>query len=254
MSISEESELQGMKEVSKAVAITLREMRKYAKIGMNSQELDQYGARLLADFGARSAPKLAYNFPGHTCISVNDEVAHGIPTKNKIFRDGDLINIDVSAELNGFWADNGGSFVLGEDKNNFEPLVEASRDILKKVISGIKGGIKISFVGHIIQREAKKMGFRVIKNLAGHGVGRSLHEKPHHILNYRDLLARERFKTNSVVAIETFISTASSKAVELNDGWTLVGDRGGYVAQHEHTLIVGKDGPIILTEENGIWD
>lgn len=254
MSISKESELIGMKKVSEAVAFTLKAMRNYAEPGMTTKELDDFGGAILADFGAQSAPYLTYRFPGFTCISVNNEFCHGIPSDNRKLKERDLVNIDVSAELNGFWSDNGGSFVLGQDIYQHQKLVNASKDILKKAIDNIKGGVKISAIGHVIETEAKKRGYRVIKNLAGHGVGRSLHEEPSSITNYRKHSNRARFKKNSVVAIETFISTASTHAVELADGWTLVGDKGGFMAQHEHTIVVTDRKPIILTEMNGIWN
>jgi len=160
----------------------------------------------------------------------------------------------VSAELNGFWSDNGGSFVVGKDIHNFQPLVRASKQILYNAIHKIKGGVRISEIGHLIETEAKRSGFKVIRNLAGHGVGRSLHEQPDNILNCRVRTNWERFKTNTTVAIETFISTKSTLAVEQNDGWTLVGNKGGYVAQHEQTILVTDSSPVILTGSNQIWN
>lgn len=252
MSISKESELEGMKRVSEVVATTLRLMREHAKVGMSTKELDNFGGEILKSHGAKSAPYETYGFPGYSCISVNEEAAHGIPSDQNILKEGDLVNIDVSAELDGFWADNGGSFVLGKDIHNHQPLVDASRDILHKAIHSIKGGVKISDIGYLIETEAKKSGFKVIKNLAGHGVGRSLHEAPEDILNYRVKTNRERFRKNTTVAVETFISTQSTVAVQLNDGWTLVGNRGGYVTQHEHTILITDGQPVILTQSNGI--
>lgn len=254
MSITKETELIGMQKASEAVAYTLKEMRKYAQAGMTTKQLDDFGAGLLKSFGANSAPFLTYHFPGHTCISVNNEFCHGIPSDNRILNEGDLINIDVSAELNGFWSDNGASFIIGEDKNGHQKLVDASREILHKAIYNIKGGVRISDIGHLVETEAKKRGYKVIKNLTGHGVGRSLHEPPHEIANYRDRFNQTRFKKNSVVAIETFITTTSSYAETLSDGWTLVGDKGGFMAQHEHTIVVTEGAPMILTEMNGIWN
>ncbi|WP_286748218.1 type I methionyl aminopeptidase [Roseivirga sp. UBA1976] len=253
MSISKESELEGMKRVSEVVATTLRLMREHAKVGMSTKELDNFGGEILKSHGAKSAPYETYGFPGYTCISVNEEAAHGIPSDQNILKEGDLVNIDVSAELDGFWADNGGSFVLGKDIHNHQPLVDASRDILHKAIHSIKGGVKISDIGYLIETEAKKSGYKVIKNLAGHGVGRSLYEAPEDILNYRVKTNRERFRKNTTVAVETFISTQSTVAVQLNDGWTLVGNRGGYVTQHEHTILITDGEPVILTQSNGIW-
>lgn len=254
MSITNQSELIGMQKVSEAVAFTLKEMCGYAKPGMTTKEIDDFGAAVLKSFGARSAPALTYGFPGCACISVDNEFCHGIPSEQRVLKEGDLINIDVSAELNGFWADNGNSFVIGKDLNNHSTLVNASKEILNKAISNIKGGVKISDIGLLMETEAKKRGFRVIKNLGGHGVGRSLHEEPDELMNYKNRFDNRRFKKNSVVAIETFISTSSQIAVELKDGWTMVGNKGGYMAQHEHTIIITDGKPIILTEMNEIFN
>lgn len=254
MSITTEAELAGMKKASEAVAFTLKEMRKFAKAGMSTKELDEYGGQILKSFGAKSAPHETYGFPGWTCISVDNEFCHGIPSEKRILQEGDLINIDVSAELNGFWSDNGGSFVIGEDINDHQKLIEASKQILHKAIHNIKGGVRISDIGFLIETEAKKKGYKVIKNLTGHGVGRSLHEAPHEIANYRDRFNVTRFKKNSVVAIETFISTTSTYAETMKDGWTMIGNKGGFMAQHEHTIVVTEGKPIILTEMNEIWN
>ncbi|WP_353718633.1 type I methionyl aminopeptidase [Dyadobacter sp. 676] len=254
MSITKEYELTGMQEASRAVATTLRAMREHAKPGMTARELDEFGGEMLNSLGARSAPKLTYGFPGWTCISINNEVAHGVPSEHKVLREGDLINIDVSAELNGFWSDNGGSFVLGRDIHGHGKLVDASKRILNKALGQIRGGVRIADIGRLIETEAKRSGYKVIKNLTGHGIGRSLHEEPHEIANYYDRHNTTRFRKNSVVAVETFISTLSSTAAADRDGWTLVGSRGGYVAQHEHTIVVTDGKPVILTAMNGIFD
>jgi methionyl aminopeptidase len=255
MSITTEDERIGIQQASDAVAITLKKMREFAQPGVSTKQLDEYGGQLLTQMGARSAPKLTYDFPGYTCISVNEEAAHGVPSADKILKDGDLVNIDVSAELNGYWADNGGSFILGEDIHGYGKLVATSKEILKKAISNIKGGVRISEIGKLIETEAKKAGYTVIKNLTGHGVGRSLHEEPHEIANYCDRFNITRFKKNSVVAIETFISTRSTFADQQgDDGWTLSGNKGGFVAQHEHTIMVTGGQPVIFTAQNGIWD
>lgn len=254
MSISKESELIGMQKVSDAVAFTLKEMKNFAKAGMSTKELDEFGATILQGFGANSAPYMTYRFPGWTCISLGKEFCHGVPSNKKILKEGDIINIDVSAELNGFWADNGASFVIGEDKHGHQTLIDASKEILHKAIYNIKGGVKISDIGHLIETESKKRGYKVIKNLTGHGIGRSLHEAPSEIANYRNRFNLTRFKKNSVVAIETFISTHSSYAETTNDGWTMIGNKGGYMAQHEHTIVVTDAEPLILTSKNEIWN
>lgn len=219
---------------------------------MSTKELDEFGGKLLMEMNAKSAPYVSYGFPGWTCISINNEFCHGIPSEYRILQEGDLINIDVSAELNGFFSDNGGSFVLGNDKFQYQDLVNASKDILYKAIHNIKSGVRISDIGFLMETEAKKRGYKVIRNLTGHGIGRKLHEEPNEIPNFKDRYNTKRFHKNSVVAIETFISTTSTFAQTLNDGWTMVGNKGGFMAQHEHTIIVTEGKPIVLTETNDI--
>lgn len=254
MSIESQADLAGIKKISEIVGITLKQMRAFAQSGMTTKELDAYGYSLLKKAGARPAPKLAYGFPGWTCISLNHEVAHGIPSDRVIMQTGDLVNIDVSAELNGYYSDNGGSFVLGPDIHKLNPLVACSKRALFKAIQQIKGGVKIADIGGLIEAEAKKNGFKVIKNLLGHGIGRSLHEEPHEIACYYDKANKRRFRKNEVVAIETFISTKASYAQEKGDGWTLITKDGSFVAQHEHTILITDDSPVILTAANAIWD
>ncbi len=253
MSIESQHDLLGMKKASEAAGTTLKKMKDFAKPGITTKALDEYGHTIMQHFGAVSAPKITYGFPGWTCISLNHEIAHGIPSENVILKNGDLINIDVSVELNGYFADNGCSFVLGNDIHNLNLLVETSKRGLFKAIQQIKGGVKIAAIGGIIEAEAKRSGYTVIRNLLGHGVGRSLHEEPHEIPCFNDTSNKKRFRKNSVVAIETFISTKTSYAYEKGDGWTYVSRDKSYVAQHEHTIIVTDSKPIILTESNQIW-
>jgi methionyl aminopeptidase len=252
MSVETNFELLGIQASAIAVAVTLRKMREYAQVGMSTKELDDYGYSILQSFKANPAPKKDYNFPGYTCISVNDEVCHGIPSTSTILQEGDLVNIDVSAELNGYYGDNGGSFILGKDHRNLTPLVDASQEILHLAIRKISNRVKISDVGGFIEKEAKKRGFQVIKNICGHGIGRKLHEEPKEIPCFKDRFIRERFRKNSVIALETFISTRAQYVYETSDGWTMKAKDNSFVAQHEHTLIVTEGKPIVLTKANGI--
>jgi methionyl aminopeptidase len=253
MVIKTEEELQGIKSVSEAVALTLQKMRAYTRIGMSTKEIDEYGRQLLEALGAKSAPFETYSFPGYSCISVNKEFAHGVPSDKINLKNGDIINIDVSAELGGFWSDNGCSFVVGEDIQGVQHLVDTSREILLDAISQISGGVKISEIGKLIETKAKKAGYTVIRDLGGHGVGRSLHEEPDGIMNYYDRFDKfRRFRKDSVVAIETFIATKSTFIETAADGWAFTGNKGGFVAQHEHTILITAGKPIILTAANGI--
>ena len=253
MIIKTEEELQGMKRVSEAVALTLQKMKVYTEIGMSTKDIDEYGRQLLEDLGARSAPFETYSFPGYSCISVNNAFAHGVPSDKVILKNGDIINIDVSAELGGFWSDNGCSFIVGEDIQGLQHLIDTSKEILLDAIAQISGGVRIADTGKLIETKAKKAGYTVIRDLGGHGVGRSLHEEPDAIMNFYDRYDNSRrFRKDSTVAIETFIATASTHVVTGTDGWTFTGNKGGFVAQHEHTILITADKPIILTAMNGI--
>lgn len=213
---------------------------------MTTGELDAFGNEMLRDLGARPAPRLLYNFPGAACISINNEAAHGIPGK-RVIREGDLVNIDVSAEKDGYFADNGGTVAIDVIDKRLLRLCECSQKTLDKAISIAKTGVRVNQVGRTIEREARKNGFRVIENLCGHGVGRSLHEEPSEIANYYDPTYRKSFTRGMVVAIETFISTRAHYVVEKGDGWTYVTPDGSYVAQYEHTVIVTDGEPIVVT-------
>ena len=253
MIIKAEEELLGMQKVSDAVAVTLLKMKEYTKIGMSTKQIDEFGRQILEEMGARSAPFETYKFPGYSCISVNHEFAHGVPSEKIILKNGDIINIDVSAELDGYWSDNGCSFIVGDDIQNLQPLVDASHSILLEAISQITGGVKIADIGLLMETKAKQKGYTVIRDLGGHGIGRSLHEAPDAIMNYYDRRdTNRRFRKDSVVAIETFISTKSTHIQTEADGWTFTGTKGGFVAQHEHTILITSGKPIILTAANGI--
>lgn len=252
MIVKTEEELQGMQRVSEAVALTLQKMTTYTQIGMSTKDIDEYGRELLEALGAKSAPFETYGFPGYSCISVNNEFAHGVPSDKVILKNGDIINIDVSAELGGFWSDNGCSFVVGEDLQGIQHLVDTSKEILLEAISQISGGVRIADIGKLIETKARKAGYTVIRDLAGHGVGQSLHEEPDAVVNYYDRYDKRRFRKDSVVAIETFISTKSTFIKKASDDWAFIGDKGGFVAQHEHTILITSDQPIILTAANGI--
>lgn len=252
MIIQSDKELKGMKAANKAVAIALKKMVEYTRVGMSTKEIDDYGKGVLESFGAKSAPYNDYKFPGCTCISINNEVCHGIPSANKIIKEGDLVNIDVSAVLNKFYGDNGCSFVAGEDIHGHEKLVRASHEILYNTLDVIKTGVKISEVGGTMEKEAKKRGYTTIRNICGHGIGYRLHENPREVPCFKDRWNREKLKKNTVIALETFISTKAKFVHEAEDGWTLITKDKSFVAQHEHTIVVTDDYPIILTAENGI--
>ncbi|MGD6967952.1 type I methionyl aminopeptidase [Rossellomorea vietnamensis] len=246
MIITNDQELQAMKEIGKIVAAIRDEMKNAVKPGMTTKELDQLGAELFEKHGAISAPKQEYDFPGFTCISINEEVAHGIPGE-RVIQEGDLVNIDVSGSKDGFYADTGISFVVGEGNEKLHDLCEAVKKSFDAGLKKIKAGSKLNGIGKAVHNEARRNGYTVIKNLTGHGVGKSLHEEPSHIMNYFDPWDNGLLADGMVIAFEPFVSTKAEEIVQEADGWTFVTEDKSFVAQIEHTIVVTKGEPIILT-------
>jgi methionyl aminopeptidase len=221
-------------------------MQSQMEPGITTGELDALGGRFLANHGARSAPKLTYNFPGHTCISVNEEAAHGIPG-SRVLQAGDLVNIDVSAELEGYFADTGGSAILPPESKLHLQICAVAKKALEKAMLEARAGARLNRIGYAIEAEARSHGLTVIENLGSHGVGRALHEEPGFIAGYYDKQDKRILKENQVITIEPFISSGAREVFENGDGWTLVTNPGIFTAQYEHTLVITKGKPLIMT-------
>lgn len=246
MSIQTDLDLLSLKKIGKIVAQCLLHMSKQLEPGITTAELDEIGRIFLEKHGAKSAPKLSYGFPGTTCISVNEEAAHGIPGV-RILKAGDLVNIDVSAELNGYFADTGGSFVIPPETTLKSQLCLTAKLALKRALKEAKAGVRLNRLGQVIEQSAIENGFAVIENLGSHGVGRALHEEPSFIANYHDPRDKRILCNGQVITIEPFVSTGAREVIDTGDGWTLVTPHGNLTAQFEHTLIVTKGNPIIVT-------
>ncbi|HJO05595.1 MAG TPA: type I methionyl aminopeptidase [Acidobacteriota bacterium] len=240
------TDLDGMRAIGHAVASTIESMRCELRAGITTRELDMVGRHELARQGARSAPELVYQFPAATCISVNDEAAHGIPGDRQVC-DGDLVNIDVSAELDGYYADAGASFPVGAATAAAQQLCDAAQEALHEALRAVRSGKLVNGVGRAVERVARERGFRVIRNLCGHGVGRSLHEDPRTLLNYYEPRDRRRFNEGMVLTVEPFLSASADRALEGDDGWTLRTADGSLAAQYEHTVVVTRKGVERLT-------
>lgn len=246
MSIDGDHDIEGLRCAGAAVAEARDAMARQIRPGITTAELDEIGREALARRGARSAPQLAYGFPGTTCISVNDEVAHGIPSATRVLQEGDLVNIDVSAELDGYWADTGASYPVGTVSARARYLLHATREALNAAIAEARAGQLIIRIGRAVQQCARRYGLRVIRNLGGHGVGRHIHEEPP-VPNFPDSRNHARLHEGLVITIEPFLTTGATRAVEAEDGWTLRTLDGSLGAQFEHTLIITRGRPIIVT-------
>jgi methionyl aminopeptidase len=246
MSIETDQDLLALRRIGKIVAQCLSHMGRKLEPGMTTAELDQIGHVFLERHGARSAPRLTYQFPGDTCISVNEEAAHGIPGL-KILNAGDLVNIDVSAELDGYFADTGGSFIIPPETNLKRSLCLTTKRALELAMHEARAGSKLNLIGLSIEKEALRNGFTVIENLGSHGVGRALHEEPGFIPGYFDRKDKRVLRENQVITIEPFISSGAREVFDSGDGWTLRTNDGIFTAQYEHTLVITRGKPLVMT-------
>ncbi|RAS78355.1 type I methionyl aminopeptidase [Priestia endophytica] len=240
-----EEDFNGLKEIGKICGSIRDELVHCAKPGMTTKELDEIAGEMFKKAGAQSAPKGEYDFPGYTCISINEEVAHGIPGDQTI-QEGDLINIDVSGSKNGYFADTGISVVVGKGESILQKICDVAKEAFDAGLKKAKPGSKKSALGKAAHNVAKRHDLTVIKNLTGHGIGHSIHEEPEHIFNYYSHEDDEILKDGMVIAFEPFISTFEEEVFQSEDGWTLLTDES-FVAQYEHTIILTKEGPIITT-------
>lgn len=245
MSIDGQEDVDGLRRAGAAVAAARDAMAAHVAPGVSTRELDEIGRRILARHGARSAPQLAYDFPATTCISVNDELAHGIPSE-RVLCEGDLVNIDVSAELDGYWADSGASYPVGEVAPRLHLLLQTTRAALRDARAEARAGAPIRNIGRAVERRAKHGGFRVVRDLCGHGVGRNIHEPPN-VPNTFQPRNRELLSEGMVITIEPFLTTGATSIVEDDDGWTLRTPDRSVGAQFEHTLIVTRGAPLVVT-------
>lgn len=262
MIIENDYQLNAITNVSNVCAEILNKLKKYTCVGMSTKQIDNYAKHLFERNNAISAPIKDYSFPGYCCISVNEEMAHGVPSNDKIIYDGDLVNIDVSACIDGFYADNGTSFVVGNDINKFQILIDNSKKILYNSIDMIKSGGNMNEFMFNLRKLFDDYQYSFVSNFEViHGVGSKLHEQP--TIGFSDPIDFDNlygynskfFKKNSVLAIEIFISKKPNYAIFDKNNWTLIGDNTqnyNYSIQQEHTILLTDTKPIILTQNNGI--
>lgn len=246
MSIESEQDLQALLRIGKIVGLTLQEMRNSVRVGMTTGELDQIGAAFLQSHGARSAPQFVYGFPGTTCISLNDEAAHGIPG-NRVIAAGDLVKIDVTGELDGYYADAAITVAVPPVSPLKSRLCACAKAALDKGILAAQAGKPINAIGRAAEQEISQRKFAVVRELCGHGVGRTIHEEPRIIPSYYSPQFSERLTDGLVLALEPHVSVKAAQIKEQPDGWTLKTNNGSPVANYEHTVVVTRGRPVVVT-------
>lgn len=245
MSIDTEDELQALRRVGRVVRLTLERMRRALRPGITTAELDEIGAGVLAEHGARSAPRMVYGFPKHVLISVNDEAVHGIPSERRI-RPGDLVKLDVTAELGGFMADAAVTVPVPPVSDVARRLADTARDAFRAAMAVARPGFRVNDLGRTVEATVTKAGFTVLRGLNGHGIGRTIHEPPQ-VPNHFDPQATQPLTEGLVITVEPIIAQSSRRAVEGRDGWTVRTAGGDLAAHYEHTLVITKTRPILLT-------
>jgi len=246
MTISNDDDLTRLRDIGGTVARVLAAMGRALEPGMTTRELDAIGRRLLEAEGATPAPELSYGFPGATCISVNEEVAHGVPG-DRVIAAGDLVNIDVSAEKAGVFADTGASFAVPPVAARTEALCRDGRRALWAGLRAVRSGARLNEIGRRVEQFARQNGYTLVRNLASHGVGDALHEEPGQIPTWYEPSDRRVMHDGLVFTIEPFLSTGAEWVDLAPDGWTLTAPPGVLTVQYEHTVIATKRGPLVVT-------
>ena len=249
MIVSSDKDVKGLMRIGQICGLTLQHMLAHVEPGITTKELDNIGAKFLQKHHAASAPITAYKYPGWTCISINDEAAHGIPG-HRVIQPGDMVNIDVSAVLEGYWGDTGASMVVPPIRPELERLCAFTIEALYAGIAQAKANQPLNGIGKAVQAVAQKGGYRLIRELGGHGVGRHIHEKPN-VPNHFNPRARMPLKEGTVFTIEPFLNLGRGHIITDRDGWTLRTPDKSISAQYEHTVIIAGDNPILITKVDG---
>jgi methionyl aminopeptidase len=245
VSITDPKELEGMRAAGAIVRKMIEAMKQAVRPGVSTAELDEVGAAVMRQQGAKSAPQMVYQFPGTNCISLNDEAVHGIPGE-RVVQDGDLVKLDVTIEKDGFMADAAETVAVGEVPEASRRLIECAERAFEKAMLVARAGFRVSEIGRVVEREVRRSGFSVIRDLGGHGIGRTIHEEPR-VPNYADPGANAILTEGLVITVEPIIAAGSGRAVLAKDGWTVRTADGKLSAHYEHTLVITKGEPILLT-------
>lgn len=253
VTIKSKKEIELMREVCKVVALTYQELEQKIKPGMSTWDLDQMAENKMRSLGAIPAEK-GYDigiqgvppFPASICVSINDEVIHGIPSKNKILKEGDVVSIDTVALKNGYNGDAARTFIVGKASKEAERLVQVTKQAFFEGIQYAKAGNRIGDVCHAIGEYVHSQGYSVIREFQGHGIGKEMHEEPG-IPNYGKAGRGIRLEPGMTLAIEPMVIQGKPNILELNDGWTIITEDGSLAAHYENTILITEKEPEILT-------
>jgi methionyl aminopeptidase len=246
MTVSSKSDFTGLTRVGALVALAIQEMERATRPGLTTGQLDAIGEAFLRRNGARSAPQLSYDFPGFTCISVNEQIVHGVPG-SRVLAAGDVVKIDVTAELDGYVADAAITVTLPPVSAEARRLRKCAYRAFAQAMTVARAGTAIREIGRAVEAEVTRHEFSVVREMCGHGVGRSIHETPS-VPNFYSVLTRGVLTDGMVLAVEPIISAKPARVVEEPDGWTLRTHNGALAAHYEHTVVIRQGEPLLITQ------
>ncbi|MCH6256025.1 type I methionyl aminopeptidase [Puniceicoccaceae bacterium K14] len=254
MIVRNEQQLKSIKEAAQVAATVLDRMVQLVAPGMNTYDLDQAGKRFIEELGAESA---CYKYqvgsrvyPAFTCLSVNDEVVHGIGSLDRVLQSGDIISVDVCTRYNGYIGDNCRTVAVGEISPEKQKLLDVTEEAMYEGIRAARKGFRVGKISSAVQKRVEKEGYGVIRDFVGHGVGRSLHEEPQ-VPNFGKPGQGPKLKEGTVLCIEPMVNMGSYKIKMSDDGWTALSSDQSPSAHFEHTVLIGANGPKILSVPEG---
>jgi methionyl aminopeptidase len=245
MSIGSREDLDGLRAAGRVVGLAIAAMRERLRPGVTTAELDAVAAEAFAREGARSAPQIVYGFPGVTCISVNDEAVHGVPGGRRI-EPGDVVTLDVTAEVDGYIADAAVTVGVDPVATRDRALIECAERALVAGVRAARSNAQVRAIGAAVERRVDRDGFSVLRSLTGHGVGRAIHEPPT-VPNFPLRSARQPLTSGLVITVEPIIATGTHAVQTRQDGWTTVTANGSRAAHAEHTIVITRGAPLIIT-------
>ncbi len=234
-----------MREAGRVARLVLAAMKAMVRAGTATAEVDEAGAKVMQQHGARSAPKLVYGFPGHSCISINDEIVHGIPG-SRIIREGDLVKLDVTIEKGGYMADTAATVCVGEVRPSARRLARCAEQAFQVALRVARAQVPLNEIGRAVEGEVTRQGYSVIRTLSGHGIGRTIHEAPS-VPNYPDPNTKDLLTEGLVITVEPIIAAGRGKEYVAQDGWTVKTSDHSLAAHYEHTIVITRGEPILLT-------
>lgn len=239
-------ELKLMREANRIIAVVLEEIREKIKPGVTTHELDQWAEDRIQKMNAKPGFKGYNGYPATLCTSINDEVVHGIPSRDRILEEGDIVGIDVGCIYKGFWGDGAYTYPVGQISEDTRQLLDTCQKALDIGVEKARKGNRVTDISIAIDRFVRPMGYEIVRDLTGHGIGRKLHEDPQ-ILNYDNGKKGPKLKVNMTLAIEPMITDGTYEVKTLNDNWTVVTTDGSWSSHYEHTIVITQNGPEILT-------